>query len=124
MKGEYGLRSSMAGTNGPEEGTKDVASLAQPDTKDVKCQTHGPRRHAYYRSIPAKVNTNLPYRSPSTSMERLPDATHVSASGSNSGLLKYATTFSKGKALYGSSPHKSKTGKALVSSSQSPGRRR
>ena len=73
LKSEYGLRSSMAGTARHEDTTKEVACLAHPDTKDVKCQTHGPRRHAYYRSIPAKVNTGLPNRSPSTSMERLPE---------------------------------------------------
>ena len=61
------MRSSIAGLTTQQAETRDVGSLALPDTKDVKCQTHGPRKQAYYRSIPAKVQTNLPNRSPSAS---------------------------------------------------------
>ena len=45
----------------------DAACYAKPDTNDVKCQTHGPKKKAYYDSIPAKVNTNLKERERSAS---------------------------------------------------------
>lgn len=80
LKNEFGMRSSVAMTNTKPEEVRDVAVLALPDTKDVKCQTHGPRNQAYYRSIPAKVYTNLPNRSPSTSQERIHDCSHGSHS--------------------------------------------
>lgn len=64
MKNDYGMRSStISDMPSKAEGTKEVACLAIPDVKDAKCQTHGPRKQAYYRSIPAKVRTNLPDRS-------------------------------------------------------------
>ena len=80
---ENGLRNSIAGNSitgftAKQEDTKDIGILAMPETCDAKCQTHGPRKQAYYRSIPAKINTNLPNRSPSTSRERLHDCSHSS----------------------------------------------
>ena len=61
LKNEVGYRNSILGatSNINAEETHNVASLAKPDTKDVKSQTYGPRKNAYYRSIPAKVYTNL-----------------------------------------------------------------
>ena len=67
LKNEFGYRNSILGgtSNMNADETRNVAVLARPDTKDVKCQTHGPRKNAYYRSIPAKVFTNLNGRSAS-----------------------------------------------------------
>ena len=46
--------------------TKNANIQAKPDTSEAICQTHGPRKKAYYDSIPARVNTNLQRtRSPS-----------------------------------------------------------
>ena len=70
LQNEQGLRSSQGVTSRKREETRSVAVLALPDTKDAKCQTYGPRKTSYYRSIPAKIRTNLPDRSPSTSIER------------------------------------------------------
>ena len=67
LKNEFGMRSSVAGMTTNQAETRDAGVLALPDTREVKCQTHGPRKQAYYRSIPAKVQTNLPNRSPSAS---------------------------------------------------------
>ena len=60
LKNEFGLRSSTTGltTKGQEE-TREVGTLAQPDTHDRKTQTHGPRKQAYYKSIPSRVYGNL-----------------------------------------------------------------
>jgi len=69
LKAEFGVRSSIAEQPSKDQDTKDVACLAHPETRDVKSQTHGPRRQSYYKSIPPKVNTNLPNRSPNSSLE-------------------------------------------------------
>ena len=113
LKHDFGQRSSGAVLREDTE-TKEVACLALPDTREVKCQTHGPRKSAYYKSIPAKINTNLRGRSPSTSLER-------AQSYDNGAVLRARK--SREASMPGSSPGKAKRSKTGVSSSQSPSRR-
>ena len=135
LKNEYGLRSSIAGLTTKQEDTRDIGSLAQPDTKDVKCQTHGPRKQAYYRSIPAKVQTNLPTRSPSAggSQERSHDCSNEQNHGSGSQNIplrynsyqrnsKISSSFANTNGARGCSPGKSQN--HAISNSYSPSRRR
>ena len=65
----------------------DVACLAKPDTNEAKIQTHGPRKKAYYESIPPKVNTNLS-RAPSEDQFEYRSGTNVKIVRYKSGIDK------------------------------------
>ena len=65
----------------------DAAVLAMPETHDMKVQTHGPRKKAYYESIPPKVNTNLSRASPEDQFEYRP--------GTNIKMVRYKSVADK-----------------------------
>ena len=65
----------------------DAAVMAVPDTHDMKIQTHGPRKKAYYDSIAPKINTNLSRASPEDQFEYRP--------GTNVKIVRYKSVADK-----------------------------